>query len=161
MRLPPLPLPFRAKPWAIATSLTLLPTAQVAETVVKRALLATPHQAPTERAVFGILQSQPGVPTYRREMFFRSIRHVVLDEADMLMTGGFEKPVQHLLQLLRRWQPEGMLLTAVPSVPSEGKEEAPWGAAAVVAAAAEAEAAAAAAAAEVAGQAEEPEEGAR
>jgi hypothetical protein len=97
---------------------------------------------------------QPGVPTYRREMFFRSIRHVVLDEVDMLMTGGFEKPVQHLLQLLRRWQPEGTLLTAVPS---EEQEEAPWGAAAAVAAAAEA------AAAEAAGppQPEVPAEGAR
>jgi hypothetical protein len=58
----------------------------------------------------------------------------VLDEADMLMTGGFEKPVQHLLQLLRRWQPESMLSGMVsPALPA--LEEAPWGAAAHVAAA--------------------------
>ena len=52
----------------------------------------------------------------------------------MLMTGGFARDVQHLLQLLRRWQPERLLLSPQALTPSglavPEAEEAPWGAAA-------------------------------
>jgi hypothetical protein len=54
----------------------------------------------------------------------------------MLMTGGFTRDVQQILQLLRRWQPERYLLTKADTTPSGlrvpmGDEaEAPWGAAA-------------------------------
>ena len=56
----------------------------------------------------------------------------------MLMTGGFQSPMQHLIQMLKRWQPEEYLFlcdpAATPSglaIPTGEFEEKPWGAAAL------------------------------
>ncbi|KAK3255792.1 hypothetical protein CYMTET_35046, partial [Cymbomonas tetramitiformis] len=49
---------------------------------------------------------QRAVPTYRRATFFESVRHIVVDEADMLMTGGFSRDVKQIFQLLKQFQPD-------------------------------------------------------